>query len=118
LVLNFLLFLSEIILVIMFFLSAIFKFGHAKFMVQHWNEYRYPIWFMHVIALLELSACLGMIVSFWIPELTKIFAALLALLMIGAIHAHFFRARHAPHMAINAVVMFILSVAIFGFGYL
>lgn len=111
-ILNFLLITGKIILVIMFSLSAIFKFRHAKFMVQHWNEYRYPIWFMHVIALIELSACLGLIVSMWIPELTQIFAALLAILMIGAIHAHLFRARHAPYMAINALVMFIISIAI------
>lgn len=81
-------------------------------MVQHWNEYRYPMWFMFVIAILELTGVLGLLAAFWFQGMLKFAAVLLAVLMIGAIHAHLFRAKHNPLMAINAVVMLLLSITL------
>nr|WP_236841461.1 DoxX family protein [Brevibacillus formosus] len=43
------------------------KFLRAKSMLQHWKEYGYPLWFMDVIASLELVGVIGVISSFWIP---------------------------------------------------
>ncbi|WP_367398128.1 DoxX family protein [Paenibacillus sp. MSJ-34] len=65
---------------------------------------------MDVVASLESVGILGMIAAFWIPELSNYAAALFILLMAGAIHAHLFRAKHKPVMAINALLMLVLSV--------
>ncbi|MDQ1914557.1 DoxX family protein [Paenibacillus sp. GD4] len=100
---------AQAILAGMFMLSVLMKFGRTKSMLQHWNDYRYPLWFMYVIASLELCGALGLILAFWIPAVLKIAAAVLAILMIGAIHAHLFRAKHRPVMAINALLMLSLS---------
>jgi len=82
----------------------------TKSMVRHWNDYRYPLWFMNVTASLELIGALGMITALWIPEILKYAAFLFTVLMLGAIHAHLFRAKHKPIMAINALFMLLLSV--------
>jgi len=79
-------------------------------MLQHWMEYGYPLWFMDVIASLELIGVIGVICSFWIPEVLTLACTLFAILMLGAIHAHLFRAKHKPVMAINAVFMLICSL--------
>ncbi|MBW5469507.1 DoxX family protein [Brevibacillus formosus] len=106
---TFILILS-LILALMFSISVLLKFLRAKSMLQHWKEYGYPLWFMDVIASLELVGVIGVISSFWIPLLLPYAAALFAFLMLGAIHAHLFRAKHNPIMASNAVLMLVCSV--------
>lgn len=102
----------QVILICMFAFSAAIKFLRKPMMVQHWNEYRYPIWFMFVIATLELIGVLGLLVAFWVERMLLFSAVLFAFLMIGAIHAHLFRAKHSPLMAINAVFMLLLSITL------
>ncbi|WP_226530622.1 DoxX family protein [Metabacillus niabensis] len=104
--------LIQIILVSIFVLSISMKLLRTKSMVHHWNEYRYPMWFMNVIILLELVGVIGLIIGFWIPEYLKFSGVLYTVLMLGALHAHFIRAKHKPIMAVNAIVMLILSIVI------
>lgn len=100
----------QVILAVMFSISVAMKFLRTKQMVQHWNEYRYPYWFMYVIATLEAIGVIGILGGFMFPELLNYSASLLAVLMVGAIHAHLFRAKHKPYMAINALLMLCLSI--------
>lgn len=88
------------------------KVSRTKSMVHHWNEYRYPMWFMNVTALFELAGVIGMIVSFWIPGILPYSAALFIVLMLGALHAHLFRAKHKPVMALNAFIMLVLPIVV------
>ncbi|RFT65739.1 hypothetical protein D0U04_17735 [Bacillus clarus] len=67
---------------------------------------------MNVIALLELTSAIGVIIRFWYPIFLKYSAILIIILMLGALHAHFFRAKHKTTMTINAFVMLFLSVVI------
>lgn len=102
--------LLQCILIGMFTLSASFKFLRTRSMVAHWTEYRYPSWGMFAIAGLETAGIVLMISAFWVPE-NKIYAAsLFTVLMVGAIHAHLVRAKHKPIMALNAMLMLVLSV--------
>jgi len=110
--LNVLTAILQVILFGMFTFSAILKFTRSKSMVQHWNEYRYPTRFLDVIASLELLGAIGMLVAFWAPALMKYVAVLFVVLMLGAIHAHLFRARHKPIMAINAFFMLLFSAVL------
>lgn len=102
----------QVILMAMFTVSVVLKWGRAPSMVRHWEEYRYPMWFMYVTASLELLGVLGLFLAFWFPVLLNAASFLLAVLMIGAIHAHLFRARHKPVMALNALIMLILCTVI------
>ncbi|UFJ39548.1 DoxX family protein [Brevibacillus humidisoli] len=105
-----LVFISQIILIAMFAFLAGMKFLGTKATIQHWNDYRYPLWFMYLTAALEVMGMMGVLAGIWYPVLLRYAAALLVLLMLGAIHAHLFRARHKPVMAINALLMLVLSV--------
>ncbi|MFA4135338.1 MULTISPECIES: DoxX family protein [unclassified Brevibacillus] len=100
----------SLILALMFSISVLMKFLRANSMLQHWKEYRYPLWFMDVIASLELVGVIGVISSFWIPGVLPFACILFAILMLGAIHAHLFRAKHKPVMAINAGILLICSL--------
>ncbi|MDM5191067.1 DoxX family protein [Bacillus sp. DX4.1] len=101
-----------LVLICMFVLSVFMKVSRTKSMVHHWNEYRYPMWFMNVTALFELAGVIGMIVSFWIPGILPYSAALFIVLMLGALHAHLFRAKHKPVMALNAFIMLVLPIVV------
>ncbi|MUT68295.1 DoxX family protein [Paenibacillus sp. NEAU-GSW1] len=101
---------AQSLLILMFAFSASIKFLRTKTMIQHWKEYHYPFWFMYATAALETLGMLGIVAGFWNADLLKYASALLALLMLGAIHAHLFRARHNPLMAINALLMLVLSI--------
>lgn len=109
--------IMQIILAFMFTVSASVKFRKTASMVEHWHAYRYPMWFMNVIATLETLGVIGMITGIWIPEMVKYTAALLVILMAGAIHAHLFRAKHKLYMAMNAFVMLCLSIWLLTFSY-
>ncbi|BFH17966.1 DoxX family protein [Paenibacillus melissococcoides] len=100
----------QCILIAMFTVSVLLKFGRPPSMVRHWQEYRYPSWFMDVTATLEAAGIAGLIAAFWLPAALKYAAVLYILLMLGAIHAHLFRAKHPPKMAINAAAMLLLSL--------
>lgn len=100
----------QVILICMFAFSATIKFLRKPMMVNHWNEYRYPMWFMFVIATLELTGVIGLLAAFWFQRMLLFATVLFVILMIGAIHAHFFRAKHSPLLAINAVIMLLLSI--------
>lgn len=102
----------EVILVCIFTISASLKFLRKPMMVQHWNEYRYPMWLMFVIATLEWVGVVGIFIAFWFHEVLVFVAILFALLMIGAIHAHLFRAKHHPLMVSNALAMLLLSITL------
>ncbi|MED1798539.1 DoxX family protein [Brevibacillus porteri] len=100
----------SLMLALMFSISLLLKFLRASSMLQHWKEYGYPLWFMDVIASLELVGVIGVISSFWFPRVLTLACILFAILMLGAIHAHLFRAKHEPVMALNAVFMLICSL--------
>ncbi|EHB65946.1 MULTISPECIES: DoxX family protein [Paenibacillus] len=100
------------ILIVIFVISASLKFLRTRSMVKHWTEYRYPFWGMYAIAGLEAVGAALMITSFWIPGNSIYAAALFAVLMIGAVHAHLYRAKHKPIMAVNAMLMLVLSVTL------
>ncbi|ULL19628.1 DoxX family protein [Paenibacillus sp. H1-7] len=100
------------ILICMFTFSAAIKWLRTGSMVQHWRQYRYPMWFMSVIASLELAGAAAIVASWLIPQLAFYAALLLAALMLGALHAHLVRAKHRPVMVINALFMLALSVTL------
>ncbi|WP_418888876.1 DoxX family protein [Paenibacillus apiarius] len=68
----------QIILSCMFAFSASIKLLRTKSMVQHWNDYQYPMWIMNITALLEVAGVIGIIAALWIPGILKYAAALLS----------------------------------------
>ncbi|MBX9976575.1 DoxX family protein [Cytobacillus firmus] len=102
----------QIILIFIFAISISMKLTRTKSMVKHWGEYRYPLWFMQLTAFLEILSVSGLIIGFWLPKIILLSGFLITILMLGALHAHFLRARHRPIMGLNALTMLILAIVI------
>ncbi|WP_088831266.1 DoxX family protein [Paenibacillus tyrfis] len=100
----------QMILAGMFSLSSLMKLKRTPSMVRHWNEYRYPMWFLTLTGLGELAGVVTLLAGFRFPTLLPYVGMFLIALMLGAIHAHLFRAKHRPVMTVNAVLMLALSV--------
>ncbi|KZE73983.1 doxX family protein [Paenibacillus elgii] len=102
----------QIILAGMFSLSSFMKLKRTPSMVRHWNEYRYPMWFLTLTGLGELAGVVALLAGFRLPVLLPYVGLFFVALMLGAIHAHLFRAKHRPVMAVNAAFMLALSVVL------
>ncbi|KPV57248.1 doxX family protein [Paenibacillus sp. A3] len=100
----------QIILAGMFSISSFMKLKRTPSMVQHWNEYRYPMWFLTLTGLGELAGVIALLAGFLFPALLPYVGVFFVALMLGAIHAHLFRAKHRPVMAVNAAFMLALSI--------
>ncbi|KKB74795.1 hypothetical protein TH62_05190 [Bacillus sp. TH008] len=94
------------------FTGGVIKILHVPFQVEHWRHYQYPLWFLTVTGCLEIAGALIMAWGIWNPNLAVAAGILFFLLMMGAIHAHIFRARQSVFTAIPAAICSIASVII------
>ncbi|WP_307891905.1 DoxX family protein [Bacillus swezeyi] len=92
--------------------GGVIKVLHVPFQVEHWRHYDYPLWFLSVTGCLEIVGALGMTAGIWNRYFAVGSGVLFCILMIGAIHAHMFRAGQSLFMAVPAAFCFICSIAI------
>lgn len=100
----------QVILSLFILIGGFIKILRVPFQVEHWNHYQYPLWFMTVIGLLEVIGAIAMIGGIWNRYLAVGSGTLFVILMLGAIHAHLFRANQSVVMIIPALVCLVLSV--------
>ena len=65
-----------------------FRGGDASSMVQEFAAYGLPAWFTYVVGSLKIGAALALIAGIWIPTLVLPAAALISILMLGALAMH------------------------------
>jgi len=65
-----------------------YRGGDAGSMVEEFAAYGLPAWFAYVIGSLKIGAALALIAGIWIPTLVLPAAALVAILMLGALAMH------------------------------
>ncbi|OHV17490.1 DoxX family protein [Methylorubrum extorquens] len=90
-----------------FTVAAGMKFAAMPFEVVGFERFGYPLWFMYSIGALQLLGA-GLL---WVRGLTSIGAALLAVMMVGAVGSH----GHADDpvvMTIPALALLILLIAL------
>ncbi|MEK1833347.1 DoxX family protein [Priestia megaterium] len=102
----------QVILAIFILIGGFIKIFRIPFQVEHWRHYRYPLWFMSTIGLIEFIGAIGMIGGIWNQSLVLGSGILFIILMIGAIHAHMFRARQPIVTVIPATICLILSILV------
>lgn len=100
----------QVILAVFLLAGGVIKMVRVPFQVEHWQRYDYPLWFMSVTGALEIIGAIAMIAGLWNRHLAAGSAILFVFLMLGAIHAHLFRADQPIVMAIPASICLILSV--------
>ena len=93
-------------------LGGIIKVFRVPFQVEHWLHYQYPLWFLSITGFLEIFGGLGMIGGIWNRYFAAGSGALFFILMIGAIHAHIFRANQSIVMIIPATICLIVTTFI------
>jgi len=65
-----------------------YRGGDAGSMVEEFAAYGLPAWFAYVIGSLKIGAALALIAGIWIPTLVLPAAALVSILMLGALAMH------------------------------
>ena len=104
--------IMQVILAVFILVGGFIKLFRIPFQVEHWQHYQYPLWLMSVIGIVELIGAIGMIGGIWNPYLVFVSGVLFVILMIGAIHAHIFRAHQPIKMIIPATICLILSMMV------
>ncbi|UYY99351.1 DoxX family protein [Peribacillus frigoritolerans] len=102
----------QVILAVFILVGGFIKLLRISFQVEHWQHYQYPLWFMSVIGFIELIGAIGMIGGIWNRYLAVGSGVLFVLIMIGALHAHIFRAHQSIVMIIPAMICLILSIIV------
>lgn len=88
------------------------KVFRVPFQVEHWLNYQYPLWFLTMTGLLEIIGAVGLAVGIWNRHAAIVSSILFIILMVGAIHAHIFRANQSLSMTIPALICLIISILI------
>lgn len=102
----------QVVLAIFIVVGGFIKIFRISFQVEHWQRYQYPLWFMSIIGFIEIIGAIGIIGGIWNQYLALGANTLLAVLMVGAIHTHIFRANQSILTVIPATLCLILSMAI------
>ncbi|KZD27309.1 MULTISPECIES: DoxX family protein [Bacillus] len=102
----------QVVLAIFIVVGGFIKIFRISFQVEHWQQYQYSLWFMSIIGFVEIIGAIGIIGGIWNQYLALGANTLLAILMVGAIHAHIFRAKQSILMIIPALLCFMLSTSI------
>ncbi|MFJ8071490.1 DoxX family protein [Peribacillus sp. NPDC096447] len=104
--------IMQVILAVFILIGGFIKLFRIPFQVEHWRHYQYPLWFMSVIGFIELIGALGIIGGIWNQYLALGSGVLFVILMLGAIHAHMFRAHQPIVMSIPAIICLVLSMMV------
>ena len=65
-----------------------YRGGNASSMVEEFATYGLPAWFAYVVGSLKIGAALALLAGIWIPGIVLPAAALICILMVGALTMH------------------------------
>lgn len=102
----------KVALAVFMLIGGIIKVFRIPFQVEHWLNYQYPLWFLTTTGLLEIIGALGLVAGIWNRHLAIGSSILFVILMVGAIHAHLYRAHQSLLMTIPALICLIISIII------
>ncbi len=83
----------------------------AANMEQEFRAYGLPTWFMYLIGAAKMVIAVLLIIGLWIPAVVLPAAAVLAVLMVGAVSMHI-KVRDACIRMVPALAMLAMSVAL------
>jgi uncharacterized membrane protein YphA (DoxX/SURF4 family) len=86
-----------------------YRGGNAKNIIEEFRAYGLPVWFCYLIGFLKVSAAIVLIIGIWVPDLALPAAALLLVLMLGAVSMHI-KVKDPVKKAFPAVIMVLLNL--------
>lgn len=91
--------------------STNYRGAGAANMEQEFRAYGLPTWFMYIIGTAKMVIAALLVIGLWIPAVVVPAAAVLAVLMIGAVSMHI-KVRDAFIRMVPAVLMLVMAVAV------
>ena len=88
------------------------KLAGSKQMVEMFDHFGYPRWFMYFTGVVEVVGALGVLAGIFVPVLAFLGALLLGATMIGALFTHVRVGDPASRMAPPAVLLVLAIVVI------
>ncbi len=82
-----------------------------KSIVADFKEFNLPDWLRNLVGASKLSLCIVLIAGIWINIVAIISSIAIAVLMIGAIFAHYY-AKHSFKKSFEAIVVLILCIIV------
>ncbi|MCU0660456.1 MAG: DoxX family protein [Candidatus Pacebacteria bacterium] len=92
---------------------TIYRGGNAKNMIEEFAVYGLPTWMLYVVGATKITIALLMIVGIWYQTVVIPGAAVLGLLMIGAVAFHV-KVHDKMIKIIPALSILVLAVAVLG----
>jgi hypothetical protein len=91
--------------------STAYRGGSAQSLREEFAAYGLPVWTFYVVGFLKVTSAVLLIAGIWIPALIVPPAAIVAVLMIGALAMHA-KVRDPLTKSLPAFLMLVMSVAI------
>ncbi|CAN5651725.1 hypothetical protein BH24ACT21_BH24ACT21_16670 [soil metagenome] len=87
------------------------KLAGAQQMVEMFDHFKYPRWFMYFTGAVEIVGALGVLVGILAPVLAVLGGLLLAATMVGAVFTHI-RVKDSVSMMVPPGILLVLSIAV------
>lgn len=91
--------------------STSYRGGDARSLKGEFAEYGLPEWMFYVVGALKIGAAIALIVGIWIPALVAPAAAVVVVLMLGAVAMHV-KVSDPWKKALPAFLVLLMSAAI------
>jgi hypothetical protein len=91
--------------------ATAYRGGTAKTLREEFAVYGLPGWFCDVVGFLKITSALALLAGFWIPSLILPAAALIVVLMLGAVSMHA-KVRDPIVKTLPAAAMLLMSLLI------
>lgn len=93
-------------------LATNYRGGNAKNIKEEFAVYGLPGWFCSVVGVLKVGGALALLAALWFPELRQPAAALIAVLMAGAVSMHA-KVRDPIVKTVPAAAMLVMSLTLY-----
>ena len=104
------------LLVVAFLASGAQKLLGSEQMIAEFDRYGYPLWFMYVTGIVEVTGALGLLIGFFRSVVTPFAALLIAGTMLGAIFTHVWIG-DPLQSSVAPFVLMLIAVTVSALGY-
>lgn len=91
--------------------STSYRGGRAQALKEEFAEYGLPQWMFYLVGTLKVGAAVALLVGIWIQALAVPAAAVVVVLMLGALAMHL-KVQDPPKKALPAALVLLMSVGI------
>lgn len=91
--------------------STQFRGGDADSLEEEFSEYGLPTWFFYLVGALKIGSAIALLVGLWVPSLVVPAAAVVVVLMLGALAMHI-KVKDPLMRSLPAFLMLVMSATV------